>query len=547
MNGAADSSRGPRWPELLGCFAGLAIVASVVFGPHFDGWGFFLDDWGDAANRYFPPGGPSFAHVMEAASNTFDYRPVLVVFTPLKYSILGPHMGLQFAWTVFLAVVIGTLLYAILRRLGVPWYHAACIAVLTIFWPWFDSTRVWESANPGPLSIATLLTGFWVALVGLDRKSWRWHTAAVVIYLIAVLTYELTLPLILFAGVVYTLRAGWRQARYRWLADIIAAVAGGIWVGTHTTRTVSGLSGDISHLGEIFEGGLTITARTFLPLGNHSRTGLMLTIVAVILAAGLTLFLWRRRSGTEAATEEASAARGWGLTQWLVLAAAGLAVAILGWAIFIPADPYYTPSVFGITNRVNAAAGYGLVILAYATIGVVVSLVTVALPRLASWVPAVTVALGLLLGLSYVHVLDQHIGIWEDSNKVQQQAISRIKKTYPTLPDGTTLFTSGFPAYYSLGVPIFAANWDENGMIRLEYENENLAAFPMLEGMTVYCGPEGVSLRGPGAPPNVASYGKVKLLDLGTGKNAAPTSRSQCETVAKSFVPGPLYLTNGAY
>jgi hypothetical protein len=95
-------------------------------------------------------------------------------------------------------------------------------------------------------------------------------------------------------------------------------------------------------------------------------------------------------------------------------------------------------------------------------------------------------------------------------------------------------------------VPIFAANWDENGMIRLEYENDTLAAFPMLEGMTVACGPEGVSLAGAGAPPNVSPYGYARLLDLGTGKHAQPRNRKQCEAVAGDFVPGPLYLSGSA-
>lgn len=548
LSGAADSPRVPRWLQLLGCFAVLAIVAGVIFGPHFSGWGFFLDDWGDAANRYFPTGGASFSNVMEVASKNFGYRPVLVLFTPLKYSILGPHMGLQFAWTVLVAVLIGTMLYAVLTRLGVPWYHAGSIATLTLVWPWFDSTRLWESANPGPLSIAIALAGFLIALIGLDRRSWRLHAVAAVTYLIAVLTYELVLPLILFAGVVYTFRAGWREARWRWAADIVAAVAGGIWVGTHTTRTVSGLSGDITHLGEIIEGGEVIIARTFLPLGDHNRTGLMLTIVAVILAAGIALLLWRRRAaGATGTTATEGDARGWGLIQWLILAGVGLAVAVLGWTIFIPADPYYTPSVFGITNRVNALAGYGLVMLAYATIGIVVTMVAAALPRLARWVPVATVGFAIVLGASYVHTLDRHIGLWEDSNTLQHQAISQIKKTYPTMPDGTTLFTSGFPAYFTLGVPIFSATWDEYGMIRLEYENDTLAAYPMLEGMSVHCGPEGVSLSGPGAPPVTAPYGKAKLLDLGNGDHAAPASRGQCEAVAGSYVPGPLYLSSGGY
>ena len=82
-------------------------------------------------------------------------------------------------------------------------------------------------------------------------------------------------------------------------------------------------------------------------------------------------------------------------------------------------------------------------------------------------------------------------------------------------------------------------------MIKLEYESSTLSAYPMLEGMAVNCGPDGVGLGGPGAPPIVAAYGTVRLLDLGTGRHAAPTNRRQCLAEAGAYVAGPLYLSSG--
>ncbi|HEY0277004.1 MAG TPA: hypothetical protein VGC32_01925 [Solirubrobacterales bacterium] len=516
----------------------LILVAAAVFGPHVSGWGFFLDDWANAAYRYYPPGGASFSHVMDAAAAIFSYRPVLIVFTPLKDSILGINGSLEFAWTILLAVIVAALLYAVLRSFKVPRQHAICISALTLVYPWFDSVRFWEATNAAPLAIALSLTGFLVALRGLAKGSLRLHLVAAALYLIAILTYEITLPLILFAGVAYTFRVGWRAARSRWALDLVVVVAGGLWVGKHTTRTVSGTSGDLTHLRQIVEGGATIFARTFLPLGDQSRTGLMLVVVGIILIVGSGVLLWRHRRGRSEDGE-------WGLPQWMILAAVGLVVAILGWAIFIPADPYYTPSVFGITNRVNALAGYGLVILAYATIGVGCSIVAAAIPRVRSLVPAAVVALAILLGAAYIHVLERHMSLWEASNSLQHQAIAKIKSTYAQLPDGTTLITSGYPVYYTLGVPIFASNWDLDGMLKIEYENSTLAAYPMLEGMSVDCGPDGVKLQGPGAPPTVAPYGSVRLLNLSTGMHAAPGSRAQCLRQAPSYVAGPMYLMFG--
>lgn len=532
-------NRPPAAPEILVAGGLLLLLAAVVFGPHVSGWGFFSDDWGDSAGRYYPPGGESFSSVVDYFANTFSYRPVLVVFQPLKYFVLGDSMPAQFAWTVLLGVAISTMLYGVLRTLGVPWFHAGMIAALSLIYPWFDSIRIWESANPGPLTIALALAGFWVALEGLRRDSWRWHSVALVLYFVSILAYELTLPLILAAGLVYTLRVGWMAARARWAADVCVAALAGLWIGTHTTRTASGgLSAYFDHGKEIVEGGATLVARTFLPVGESSRTGLMLTLVGLLLAAGLVVYLLRRTDVEEQ--------QGWGLRQWLALALAGLCLTALGWAIFIPADPYYTPSIFGITNRVNGLAGYGLVILAYATVGVGFSAIAELVPPGRRFVTAATVIAAVLLGAAYLRTLDRHISLWESAYDTQRQGIETMKKRYPELPEGTTVFTSGFPAYETLGVPIFAAVWDMNGMIKLEYDDGSLSAYPMLEGMSVACGQEAAGLGAPGTPPIMAPYGKARFLDLANGKAAMPRSRQQCERIAPRFVPGPMYL-QGAY
>ncbi len=295
---------------------------------------------------------------------------------------------------------------------------------------------------------------------------------------------------------------------------------------------------DFSHLGQIIEGGAEISARTFVPFGAQPRTTLMLVVVGLILGAGLVLFVWRRGEGKEEP-------KGWGLRHWLILAGIGLLVTILGWVMFIPADPYYTPSIFGITNRVNAASGYGLMILAYATLGVGCSIVAAAHSTAQTFVTATVIALAFLLGASYVHTLERHMGLWEDAYSMQKEALKKMRTTYPELPEGTTLFTSGYPANYTLGVPIFAANWDLDGAVKIEYEDGTLAAYPMLEGMSVVCGAEGVSLQGPGAPPAVAPYGSARLLDLGTGEHSTPANRSECLARAPAYVPGPMYLSFG--
>jgi hypothetical protein len=520
--------------EALIASGALAILAALVLGPHILHGGFYLDDWADAAGFRYPPGGQSLGNELSYFWEIFHYRPILVLYTPLKYFVFGTHMGWILAWTAFLAVLIGGLLYGVLRTLGVPWLHAWPIAALTVVYPWFDSIRLWGSANPPPVSIALALAGLWVALWALRGHSWRMHLIASALYLLSIFTYEITLPLIAVFGGLYVLRAGWRTGRVRWGMDLVVVVIGAVWDKTQTTRSISGVSAALDHLREIVTGGKEIAARTAMPLGANPRVGLVLALAAAVFVVGVGV--WRL------APERADRDKGWGLREWLLLAGAGMAVAVLGWVIFIPADPYYTPTIFGETNRVNALAGLGLVIAAYAALGIVGTLVA-RLVRQPAWAVPLTLVLACLLGAAYVHVLERHIGLWDDAFRTQTAATDRMQRRLPHLPSGTTVFTTDYPAYLTLGVPIFAVTWDLNGMIKLRYQDPSLAGYPVIEGEQLACGRRAVVLRGAEGTVAEAPYGLVRLLDLGTGRNAAPRDRRGCLAVIDTYTPGPLYVS----
>lgn len=520
--------------EVLLASGALAILAALVLAPHILHGGFYLDDWADAAGFRYPPGGQSFGNELSYFWEIFHYRPILVLYTPLKYFVFGTHIGWILAWTAFLAVLIGGLLYGVLRALGVPWFHAWPIAALTVVYPWFDSVRLWGSANPPPVSIALALAGLWVALWALRGRSWRVHLIASALYLVSILTYEITLPLIAVFGGLYVLRAGWRTARVRWAMDLVVVAIGAIWDKTHTTRSISGLSGSLDHLREIVTGGGEIAGRTLVPLGAKPHTGPALALLAVVLIVGLAVWI--------SASERTAPKSGWGLREWLLLAGGGLVVAALGWVVFIPADPYYTPTVFGETNRVNALAGLGLVIAAYAALGIVGTLVA-RLFRQRAWALPLTLMLACLLGAAYIHVLERHIGLWDDAFRTETAAADRMQRRLPDLPPGTTVFTANYTAYLTLGVPIFAVTWDLNGMIKLRYHDGSLMGYPVIEGEQLTCGRRAVVLRGAEGPVAEGPYGLVRLLDLGTGRHTAPRDRQGCTAVIGSYAPGPLYLS----
>ena len=522
--------------ELILALIALGVVALLALGPHLRHGGFYIDDWSNAALSLQPPHRPSFGQALSAFANVTIYRPVLVVYVPLTYFVFGMHMHEHLAWAAFLAVFAATMLYGILRICGVPWIHALLAAALTVVFPWSDSTRLWATADQVTLAIAFAGAGLLIALLGLRRHSARWHVLSAVLYLLSILTYEITLPLIVTAGVVYYFQAGWRRARWRWFSDICVGALGGIWVGVHTTRTTAGVAGDIEHLKQIVSGGAYILGRAGLPLGA-SQESLVIATLAAVLAAGL-MVIWAFPAGG------GSAEREWGLRGWVLLALGGLMVAAVGWIMFIPADPYYTPSIFGETNRVNGLAAFGLVLLVYGGLGTAASLAGRLLPRGQLVAAGVATLLGIVLMGAYTHVLRRHISIWDTAFVAQRRALVKMQHELPSLSPYTTVFASSYPANQTLGVPIFTSSWGLDGAVKMEYGDSTLTARPVRAELHLVCALRGVVLEdssGEHDPP--APYGTAQLIDLTTGRHSALGDRRQCERVTPSYLPGPLYLS----
>jgi hypothetical protein len=512
----------------------LGFVALLALEPCLRHGGFHLDDWSNAALSLQPPGSPNLGRAISAYSGFTLYRPVLVLYLPLVYFVLGMHMHLHLALAAVLAVLAGTTFYAVLRTLGTPWLHAGLIAALAILFPWSDSTRLWATAGLVTLSVLFMLVGLFVALQGLRRRSWRWHAWAALLYLLSILTYEATLPLIACFGALYWLRSGWQAARWRWLADLGAVVVGGTWVGVNTTHTKSSLSGDLKHLWQIVEGGGTILGRAGLPLGSQATT-LALLCLAVILASGCIAYI--------AFPSSFASKGGWGLRSWLQMMFGGIAVATLAWVMFIPADRYYTPAIYGEINRVNGVAGFGLVLVIYGAFGVVGTLIG-KFRRRSMWLAStVTVLLGVILALSYAHVLRRHIDIWNSAYSAEVYAIQETKKLVPDPPSGTTIIAGSYPSYQAPWVPILAATWDYDGMVKMEYNDFSLSAIPVLDSLGFHCKANALVVTRGDEIVKAISYGTVRLVNLATGEHTSPQGQLDCRREMGSYVPGPISLS----
>ena len=502
----------------------LTVLGVVVFLPNIRDSGFSTDDWSNAALTLQH----SFGSVISAYADVTPYRPVLILYVPLTYWVFGAHMGLHLAWSVGLGVFVSGMLYAVLRECGLRRVHAGVVGALVLVYPWADSTRMWPTASMASLAIGLALAGLWLALIGLRRGSWRWHAGAVALYVLSALTYELTAALIATAGLLYIARFGWRAARLRWAADIVAIGIVAVWNSSTTPRTQTYTVAALwDHAKLIVTEGGKLLARSAQPLGTPHTT-LVLLALALVAAVGVALAVVLRRRPAGAA-----------LRPWIALLAGGLAVTFVGWVVFVPADPYYTPSVFGFTNRVNALAALGLVMTVYAAAGIVGALAGALRPRTPAVATAVTLVLAGLLGAGYLKVLDRHSDLWVGAFRGQLGALRLIKMQYPELPDDSTLLTFGYPGYQAPGVPIFAVSWDLNAALKLQYDNPSLSGYPIVAPTAVTCRPDGVLPAGGaivGARP--IPYGRAILFDVPTGRHDVPRSAAACRQALPAYTPG---------
>lgn len=529
--------RRARRKELLIALLAFAVLGALAYWSHFRHGGFYSDDWADIAATLHGSGGVS--GTLSYYSELFPYRPGLIIYVPLKYWVLGADPAAQLALAVALAVAVSWLAYGILRKLSVPPIHAWMIGALALVFPWADSTKLWEAASLPSVAMIFALAGLWIALIGLERKSWRLHLVAAALFLVSILVYEITLPLIAAMGILYGLRAGWRRTWRLWALDLAVVVAAGIWNRSHTNREVSSLSGDVHHAGEIVKNSGTLLGRTVWPLGAHSHTTVMLLALLVVFGVGTAAYLTRR---------ERWATDGWGLREWLLLGGGGLVVAALGWCMFIPANPYYTPSVLGDVNRVNAIACIGLVMTAYAAAGIVVTLVAGLLPsgRRSRFAWLAVPALAVVLGAAYVHVLDRHITIWDDAYANQLAAFENVERADPHPADGTVFYLAGAPAFEAPAVPIFESEWTFGGMVKSRYANDTLNGYSATPWLSFACTPDGVELVGSaGAQPPVTPYGNAILVNAGTGNHDRPRDQAACEKVIGEYGQGPTEIISG--
>ena len=155
-----------------------------------------------------------------------------------------------------------------------------------------------------------------------------------------------------------------------------------------------------------------------------------------------------------------------------------------------------------------------------------------------------TLVLAAVLGVGYLKVLDRHSDLWVGAFRGEMAAIGQIKTQYPKLPAESVVYTFGYPGYQTTGVPIFAAAWDLDGALKLQYRTAHVGGYPVVQPSAVRCESSGVVISGGPAfaIPRSTPFGRAILLDVPSGRHVRPRNNRECRRSLPSFIPGPPQL-----
>jgi len=519
----------------------LVLLGAAVFGPHIVHGGFYYDDWANYAQTKYGPQAGFFAAI-RSWFDTAGARPGTALYMPLTHELLGFHIGAHLALAAVWAIAMSLAFYLLLRCLGIERLSALLIAALALVFPFSDSTRLNAVSGLSSFAITLYLVGAIIAVIAFRyaRTPLRWHAVSIAFYLVSVLTYEITAgPVVVLGLGLYLLCAPSRQALVRWVVDVaVVALALLAFNSRSADKTVHSLGYMFDHARVILDQGVGILASALSPFGAPNQWG-ALALIVLVLAVGIAAF---RLLGPGADRRE--------LRRWLLVCGGGLLAIVAGYLMFIPADVYYSPATLGVGNRVNAFAALGCVTVAYALAMLFGTLAFRGLKgaRAAAVTTAALVAVA--IGAGYIDLVRADAGFWDRAYQQEQYVLGTINRLVPNPRHGSTILAVGQPLFYAPGIPVFAASWDLDGAVKIQYRDHSVRAQPVAPGETVACRPDGVALLPGGSPPGrpiVSSpYGRTYIVHVPQAEPALVRSLRACVALAPHLKPGPAQLTPGS-
>ncbi|HET7507997.1 MAG TPA: hypothetical protein VFJ53_06530, partial [Solirubrobacterales bacterium] len=350
-----SEKRGPSGREALIAIGLFALLAVLAYGSYVADGGFYSDDWSHAANYSFADS-PRYFTSVSHLEDFLGGRPLSALLMPIPQAVFGPHPAPHLALAAAVGILTSLCFFLFLRTMGMAPLHAWMIGALALLFPWADSSRLWATASVNSLSVCFFLLGLVVALRGFDHRGRRgtlMHAGAALLYLLSVLTYEVTAAAALLAGFLYLGRTSRRRALRSWAADVAVVFAGLLYslVTTSSARPVATIAERLEDLPDFVRDSFLLLASALQPFGEMGRPlqALVLLIAAAVVVAAL-LRLRRREDQV--------------LRRWLGWALIGVVAAAAAYFMFLGSHLY--PRDPGIDNRINVFASLAICLVVYA-------------------------------------------------------------------------------------------------------------------------------------------------------------------------------------
>lgn len=510
---------------------GLTALALALYLPYALSAGWYYDDWADYA--LFKRAGASWGSQFSACSESIPAgRKLTCLYHVTEFHLFGGDHAAYHLTAIFFLVAMAGLVYAILRRCRVPWQWAALVSALLIVFPSSDSTRLWPTGAIGQYVIVLELTGVLLALAALDlRRSRRaaaiaLHLAAAVLFLVAMASYEIAVPLVALNGIVYYAARRDRAALARGVTDFLLAICFVAYrVLVEPVEAESGfdvhrtLHGDLDRAWNLITALWETWHKTFLP-GPLGTIG----VIAVLVIA---VFL--------AVREPPIRSR---LLPWALLLAGSTVIAVAATFVFFTANDLYIPQINSVFNRVVLPGS-----IAY--VGIFVALVGLGYEILRRFIPLRWVALGavaVVVLASAVHQLrisSDHKRAWEASWNEQKVALDGYVAATRELPEQSRIVGFGTPIWEGGFIPIFAASWDLGNAIDYVSSFEPAAASPLVPNLT--CGHRGLTYDGVLSMPYRVPGQPLYFIDSTRRSARLVRSQLKCRQVIAQWERPPLF------
>lgn len=526
----------PRWTTGAAVVALFVLVECILLGSHFVHGGIYTDDWWLVATQRHSGAWGAFTTFVQENQDA----PLSAAYYVLTIKLSGTNAHLYALWGLLTLLGGATAVYALLRELTIRRRDAVVLTLLVIAFPFADSAWLWYADSLSYLAIALAAIGGIVAIRGIrrtGRPAIAYHVAALLLFVLSVLTYQIAAFVICLSVVAYLRFTTRRRAILWWLADVsvmaVTLVLPRLITGSHGSDSVPiiPLAQQLHHARLIASQSVTLLSRVLVPFG-HPRTSVVVPIVLVIVAGGVLVVHLPTTS---------SVVRREG-RRWLATILVGVLVVVAAYLIYVPGPIIdYAPLQPGQGNRVNVMASFGYVLI---VLGLAMTSATVLIRVLRArlkWIPVIGLVIVGAVFAGYARHTRTDVAAWNRAGMIQLRELGSLRAAGRPAPNNT-VYTFGGVGTVAPGVVGFIVTWDLDSAVKILWHDPTLDAFPIFAGAHLSCDKGSVIPDAPDndeGPTQAARYGHAIFYDFRTGRRQSITSAQTCAQAVGSFVPGP--------